>query len=89
MKVKLYVDWSAGEVLTEEELDAKIESKTKQNIDDDDEFAEWLRDEYTAFDVFRFTEDDRVNVLDEWTACCRERACVDLMEYYELIEKEI
>lgn len=89
MKIKLYVDWSAGEVLTEAELDAKIESEATKNVADDDEFAEWLRDEYTAIDVFNFTEDDRVRVLDEWTACCRERACVDLMEYYELIEKEI
>lgn len=66
-------------------------SKAKQDIftADDDEFGDWLRDEYSAVDVFRFTENDRANVLDEWIAVCRERACVELMEEYELVEKEI
>ena len=89
MKVKLYVDWCEGEVLTETELDAKIESEARKSVADDDEFAEWLRDEYTAIDVFNFTEEDRANVLDEWTAVCSERASVELMEEYELVEKEI
>ena len=89
MKVKLYVNWNDGQILTETELNAQVENSAKQMSADGSKFAEWLCEMYTAFDAFYFTEVDKENVFQQWMECCRERVYAESIKCFKPIDKEI
>ena len=57
-----YKDFYTGKVLTELEYLNEIKKRITERLEDSDEFDDFLHDEYSALDIFNFTDDDREEV---------------------------
>lgn len=93
MKVKLYVNWSDGEILNEKQMESKLKGKALEIAKDEDEFDEWLGERYAISDIFNMGEKEKAQVRQKWEEECLEYAQDDLISgcdaEYELVEKEI
>ena len=86
MTVKVYVDWDAHEILTEEEYKKKLRVGVSTLLADKEEFNEWLSDHYTPQYIWHLTEAGRAEVLTRWEEDCQEIAEVR-MDYEETLIK--
>ena len=93
MKVKLYVNWDDGEILSEKQMESRLRERASDIFKDEDEFSEWLHDEYTISDIFNMNEEEKDQVRQKWGEACLESAQDELISgydaEYELVEKEI
>ena len=65
MKVKLWVNWRVGEILTTQQLDEKIDNVVNDILENRDSYAEELEDYldnyYTKVELFEALTDDKIN----------------------------
>ena len=65
MKVKLWVNWRVGEILTTQQLDEKIDNVVNDILENRDSYAEELADYldnyYTKVELFEVLTDDKIN----------------------------
>jgi len=55
-----------GKVLTEAEYHEMVEKKIEERLADEEEFDEYLHDEYNAIEIFNFTDDDRKRISKQF-----------------------
>jgi hypothetical protein len=104
MTIKVYVNESNDDrtncglalpkVLTEKEYDALVEEciqerLKKENLMEDDGFADWLGCDYTLSKVFFLSEEERKNILRDFDFYARDDVYDELKGYYEEYEIEI
>ena len=93
MKVKLYVNWSDREILSENEMESRLKGKASAMVKDDDEFDDWLGEIYNCVDIFNMSEEEKAQIRQKWEEECLEYAQDGLISgcdaEYELVEKEI
>lgn len=63
----VYVNWREKDILTEEEYEKRINARVEKTLKDEDAFEEWkkeyLESNYSASEIFDFTEEDKERVL--------------------------
>lgn len=52
MKVTVYVNWNEQEVYSESEYEVEIIHRVEEFCENDDNFAEWLKANYSAIEMF-------------------------------------
>lgn len=75
MMVKVFVDWDAHEILTEEEHNEKQRVRVVEMMADEDIFNEWLEEHYMPQAIWHMTEAGRAEVLTQW-----ERVCIETID---------
>ena len=100
MKVKLWVNWRIGEILTTEQLDEKIDSAVNDILENRDSYAEELEDyldnHYTKVELFETLTDDKINkekFIDEISEGVKEQvrdwSDSNIRSDYEKVEIEV
>lgn len=55
-----------GMTLTEAEYRERVEKRIKERLADEEEFDDYLHDEYNAIEIFNFTDEDRDRVSKQF-----------------------
>ena len=72
------------EVISAEQYEEKINARAKEFYEDEEEFYEWLEDNYTAGEVWDMTEETKKAVKeDSFKDACLEWALDDISSEYE------
>ena len=78
--ITIYVDWREQTIYTESELNEAKDDRIEEMYNDEQEFNDYLNENYCASDVFGMDDDE---LKSEWRDCCVHR--VD--EEWENIEE--
>lgn len=79
MEVRLVINWKKHRVVTREYYERAIIPATVAEWEaDSDIFDEWLRDNFTAYDVWCMDNDERESVRREYIHYCRTEALAEL-----------
>ena len=75
------------EVISAEEYNDKITARAREFYEDEDEFTEWLEDNYSASDVWRMTDETKRTVKEVFFKNkCLDWAYDDIGSEYEEFE---
>lgn len=89
MIINIYVDWSKSIIYTEKELPELIENEADERMEDEEEFSDWLQQEYSAKEIFDLTNEEKEECLAKYKDYCREKIKDEIKDNLELFEKEI
>ena len=70
--IKIYVSCCTSEVLTEEEYLERMQEGTSDYLENLSTFREFLEENYTHYDLFTMTDEERAKLQDKFTDYCRE-----------------
>ena len=87
MKIKIYVDYENQSVLTEEDYKEVLTERVKSYKSDNDAFADWLNDRYSASEIFKMKSHELDKVVERWEGVCEGDAEDDMGR--ELVEYEL
>lgn len=62
MLVNLYVNWEKSTILNEKQAQETIENEYYNNATNDDNFSEWLSENYSPVSLFYMNEDEKKGV---------------------------
>jgi hypothetical protein len=89
MTIKLYVDWRSREILTKEDYEDEVKTRTDDYVSDNGGFESWLGETYTIWEIYNFTDEDKKRVHEEWREACKGYAKEDANDEYEEMEIEV
>ena len=95
MKIKIYVNWDEGEILTAKEFDDFKRDKVADVLDDEYDRAESIDDYfkyekgYDYADLLFMSEEDRRELMDLATEYLAERVGDELGREFKEIELEV
>ena len=70
--IKIYVNHTYEEVLTEEEYKTKVAVELAEIRDDKMAFAEWLDDNFDAIEIWNMTPEERAEIEADWAEYSKE-----------------
>lgn len=70
--IKIYVNHTCEEVLTEEEYKTKVAVEVAEIRDDKTAFAEWLDDNFDTLDIWNMTPEERAKIEADWAEYSKE-----------------
>lgn len=89
MKVKMYVNWTEEEILTEKEFQNRVNEVVTEIMEDEDEFSRILEREFGGFELFYMDSKNKDDV-EKVKSVIRERIKEDyLCDGWEKVEIEI
>lgn len=84
----IYINWKDEDVVTEKQLENLIEEETDRLESNTDDFAFWLNNHYSAYEIWSMNDDNlQDDILNDWHKCCADRAeryIVDDWDEYNL-----
>lgn len=90
MLVKLYVNWDNGTIFNEEQMQETIENEYYPNVISDDNFNDWLFENYSHLDLFYMSEDEKEAIRADFMEEMRETAWQNFIDDgYEEVSMEI
>lgn len=95
MKIKIYVNWDEGEILTAKEFDDFKRDKVADVLNDEYDRAEYIDDyfkyekSYDYADLLFMSEEDRRELMDLATEYLAERVSDELGREFKEIELEV
>lgn len=90
MMVKLYVDWDNGTILNEKQAEKTVWDEYYPNATNQDNFNEWLSENYSHVDLFNMSEDEKKVIHSEFREEMEETAWQDFIsDGYEEVSVEI
>lgn len=90
MLVKLYVNWDNGTIFNEEQMQETIENEYYPNATSDDNFNDWLSENYTHVGLFYMSEDEKEAIRADFMEEMRELAWQNFIDNgYEEVSMEI
>lgn len=72
MKVTVYVNWNVQRVMTEEEYKEEIERRAEEYCKNDENFAKWLDESYSALELYDIEGKQREEVRRAFLAFARD-----------------
>lgn len=70
--IKVYVSCCSGEVLTREDYLERMQEGTSEYLENLTVFREFLEENYTHYDLFTMTDEEKVDLRDKFEDYCRE-----------------
>lgn len=90
MLVKLYVNWDNGTILNEKQMQETIENEYYPNATSDDNFNDWLSENYTHVGLFYMSEDEKEGIRADFMKEMEDAAWDDFeADGYEEVSVEI
>lgn len=90
MLVNLYVNWEKGTILNEKQAQETIENEYYNDATSDDNFSEWLSENYSPVSLFYMDENDKEGVRTDFMKEAEEIAWDDFAASgYEEVSVEI
>lgn len=75
------------EVISAEQYEEKVSQRAKEFYEDEEEFHEWLEDNYSASDVWAMSDKDKVTIKEvDYKDKCLDWAYDDIGSDYEEFE---
>lgn len=84
--MKVYVNWQAEEIISQEQYDQRVAALAADYVDDDSLFDSYLFDRYTSLELFDMSEAERTEVRGNFAEWCHSKAEADLDEDFEEYE---
>ena len=78
MTIKIYVNWRKEEVLTENEYNELVKEMAEDFRTNDDDFSEFLEQNYSHRDLWDTDEEERARIMEHWASKCVESAEYEL-----------
>lgn len=85
--MKVYVNWQAEEVISQEQYDQRVAELAADYVDDDSLLDDYLEDRYTSLALFTMSEEERAEVRGDFAEWCHhsaENALVEDFDEYEV-----
>lgn len=89
MKIKVYANWDACEVLNEKEFKEIVQRDADRREKDNDALNEFLEEKYDFSEIFYMDEAEKELVKEEWKKDCEEWIWNELFEEGPWDEREI
>lgn len=90
MMVKLYADWDNGTIINEKRAKENVWDEYYPNATSQDNFNEWLSENYSHVDLFNMSEDEKKIIQSEFREEMEDTAWQDfLADGYEEVSVEI
>ena len=90
MLVNLYVNWDEGIILNEKQAQETIENEYYSNTTSDDNFNDWLSENYTHLDLFYMSEDEKEAIRTDFMEEMKETTWQNFIDDgYEEVSIEI
>lgn len=74
MTIKVFVDWWNKEILTEEECNKRAEEIAEEFRTDDDDFFDFLAENYSHRELWEANEEQRAKIMEDWAYRCLDEA---------------
>lgn len=81
--MKVYVNWQAEEIISQEQYDQRVAALAADYVDDDSLFDSYLFDHYTSLELFDMTEEERTDVQGDFAGWCHRKAEDEMSEDFE------
>ena len=72
--MRVYVNWKTQEIIGPNQVEAIIDKKESEYINDESAFNDFLYENYTIEQVWRMDCREKDNVLNDYCAGCRDEA---------------
>ncbi len=79
----VYVNWREQEILTKDEYEEHILRTSNNLFDDEDEFDEWLDDNYSASEILTMTDEEKEELKQKWNEVCLSKIRDEYDYYWE------
>jgi hypothetical protein len=89
MKIKVYVNWDACEILNEKEFEKIVQRDANCRENDNDALNEFLEENYCFSDIFYMPEEEKELIAEKWKKDCDEWIRIELLEEGPWEEREI
>ncbi len=89
MKIRIYVDWSENEILSEKEITARAKEIAESYFNDENMFSDWLDEQFSGVELFWMDEGDKEAVKDSYKDVCKNWAQEAINNDFDLKEIEI
>lgn len=87
--IKVWVNYSEEKVLSEKQYKETLEENNKDWYNDRSVFDEWLSNNYTRYEIFYLTDEEKEELLEEFHDYCDSRSQSELEEDWVLEEIDV
>jgi hypothetical protein len=84
--MKVYVNWQAEEIISQEQYDQRVAELAADHVDDDSLFDDYLFHRYSSLKLFDMSEEKRTEVRGDFAEWCHREAGEEMAEDFENYE---
>lgn len=84
--MKVYVNWQAEEIISQEQYDQRVAELAADYVDDDSLLDDYLFHRCSSLELFTMSEEERTEVRGDYAEWCHRKAEDDLSEDFEEYE---
>jgi hypothetical protein len=81
--MKVYVNWQAEEIISQEQYDQRVAELAADHVDDDSLLDDYLFHRCSSFELFTMSEEERTEVRGDYAEWCHRKAEEEMAEDYE------